>query len=607
MGIITKRLLVTTALEQSWPDHGPVLFLGEWCRRYSRKDRWEAMDAEVLPYHWDDRDKLCADYQYLQDFYERLLADLTVHLNQIHNVDHSLRYWRILIGPWLGYFVQMVFDRWASIQQAIVHDEISETIVLVDKEESLIPSDMNDFLKLVVEDDWNHHIYAYILQHYTKVKCIKQLISRESFNTKINPVRRNFKQKIKRNLENLYSICASKLVRKHDAFIQLTYLPYLDELKLQWRLGQVPQVWHKVFLTPVAVDDKQRQWTVIEKNHSEFESFVCSIIPLQIPTVYLEGYHQLGRKTSVLAWPKQPKLIWTSNVHIAEDVFKAWAAQKVEQGSTLVIGQCGGTYGVSKWLFVETHEMMISDYYLSWGWLDACESKSKAKIIPVGQLKSKRPLGVQHAKQPRALLVTALPPRYSYSMSSTMISRQWLDYFNDQCDFVRYLTPVIRSALIVRLYVHDYGWDHEQRWRDCHPDIQLDGGKSNIYDLVRRSRLYISTYNATTYLEAFTMDVPTVIYWNENHNELRDSAVPYFEDLKRVGIFHGTPESAARHVTVIWEDVDAWWRSTEVREVLERFKSHYCNLPDNLLERVESTLSEVVSERNYKMKPSLTH
>ena len=53
-----KRLLVTTALEETWGDGEPALFLGEWCRLHSRENHWSKMDAEVLPYHWDDREKL---------------------------------------------------------------------------------------------------------------------------------------------------------------------------------------------------------------------------------------------------------------------------------------------------------------------------------------------------------------------------------------------------------------------------------------------------------------------------------------------------------------------------------------------------------------------
>jgi putative transferase (TIGR04331 family) len=74
---VVKRFLITTALEESWHDNEPVLFLGEWCRRYSRKNRWFKMNAEVLPYYLDERAKLHTDYLYLQEFYEQILRDLT--------------------------------------------------------------------------------------------------------------------------------------------------------------------------------------------------------------------------------------------------------------------------------------------------------------------------------------------------------------------------------------------------------------------------------------------------------------------------------------------------------------------------------------------------
>ena len=91
------------------------------------------------------------------------------------------------------------------------------------------------------------------------------------------------------------------------------------------------------------------------------------------------------------------------------------------------------------------------------------------------------------------------------------------------------------------------------------------------------------------------MNVPTVIYWNPNHWELRDTAQPYFAGLKRVGIFHDTPESAAAHVAKIWDDVDVWWTGAELTEVLQRFKSQYCSLPDDMLSRVASALRDSVA------------
>ena len=118
---MVARTLITTAEENTWPKDKkkPVLFLGEWCKLYTQKNLWQDMDSKTASYHWDNREKLIKDYGYLQDLHENLLIKLSDSLNKIHHTNHSIRYWRILIGPWLGCFVQMVFDRWFMLQKTI--------------------------------------------------------------------------------------------------------------------------------------------------------------------------------------------------------------------------------------------------------------------------------------------------------------------------------------------------------------------------------------------------------------------------------------------------------------------------------------------------------
>ena len=125
---MVSKVLVTTSLEETWPDNPdvPVLFLGEWCRLYSRRERWQKMNVEVIPYHWDDRNKLYNDYHIINRNYEELLQLLSNQLNKIHGLKHDLRYWRILIGVWLGYFLQVLFDRWYMLKYAIENYNISK-------------------------------------------------------------------------------------------------------------------------------------------------------------------------------------------------------------------------------------------------------------------------------------------------------------------------------------------------------------------------------------------------------------------------------------------------------------------------------------------------
>jgi putative transferase (TIGR04331 family) len=588
--VALSRFLCTTAIESTWPADRPVLFLGEWCRRHARRESWSKLDAIVMPYHWDDRRQLQTDYQWLLALHERLLVELAGQLNRIHGVSHGVRYWRILIGPWLGYFVQMVFDRWSCIEQSVLQHNVRDTIVLIGSELRFVPNNMADFESQYLGDEWNHHIYSCIVRGYfPQVSCVE--VPREVAAGSSPIATPSWGRRARTAIAQLTSAGAQLLSRDRDAFFLATYLPPADEARLQLALKQVPQRWRSVQPVEVEVDSEQRQWRLAGSNTSGFEACVRELIPAQLPVAYLEGYTQLVSQVQRLPWPREPQLIFTSNSAWTDDVFKAYAGERVSAGSPLILGQHGGHLGTGRWSFVEDHEVAISDRYLSWGWSDS----GRPNIVPTCQLKARRPLGVRHSQQSGALLVTVAFPRFSYWMYSAIIARQWLDYFEDQCSFVAHLPTHIREVLTVRLYRQDFGWDQVARWRERAADLRLDQGESTMDDLIRTSRIYISTYNATTFLESITMDVPTVIYWNPNHWELRDSAIEYFEDLRRVGVFHDTPQSAALHISRVWDDIDAWWLSPEVRDVLERFKFRYCRLVDDVPPVVQSVFQDVLA------------
>ena len=540
------------------------------------------MDARVLEYHWDNREKYLTDYAYLTGLYERLLPELADKLNAIHEVDRGFRYWRIILGPWLGYFIQIVFDRWSSVIAAASQYNITGTLVLRDRAESHIPDSMQDFISRFVSDNWNHYLYAEVLRHAASVSCmLVPAAGNLDLDTGQTYARRGT---IKKNIKKYTGKLLNILVRDKDIFFLDTYLNKSTEVRLCLKLRQMPQFWFGVNHTPATADMKLRHWSLDSPTASEFEKFIRYLIPRQIPTAYLEGYWDLVGQTKRVNWPSRPKLIWTSNRENSDEIFKAWTADKVENGAQLVIGQHGGHYGIGKISFVEDHETAICDRYLSWGW----KNGENPRVVPVGILKKKKYVYKRSAKHNRPLLVTGSVPRYSYFMYSFIQAGQYLKYLEDQFLFVETLPEGVRRDLIVRLYnsVPDFGWEQEQRWRGRFPDININTGKSDINKLIQCTKLYISTYNATTYLESISMNIPTLMYWNPYYWELRDCALPYFLELKRVGIFHETPESAARHVTEIWDHIDDWWLSDKVQDAVRGFKAEYCRDTGNLVEDI---------------------
>lgn len=586
-----KRFLVTTALEETWRDDQPVLFLGEWCRRYDRKEKWQGLAAEVVPYHWDDRKKLHQDYLYLQNVYEELLAGLSVQLNALHGVDHSIRYWRILVGPWLGYFIQMLFDRWTMLRHAIAGFDIEGTRVVSGEQSSLVPNDTEGFLALCITDAWNEAICGELLEWMgVPIEPVAghaaddESLSRSAY-------RIGLKRRLKRALARAASGIFGMLGSEREYFFITSYLPIKQDLLLQWRLGQIPKLWHSV-KSPAAVANQaaRRQQAVIPGDVNDFPAIARTMALRHIPTAYREGYRSLLAVTQKLPWPRQPKAIFTSNSWASDDVFKAWAADKAEGGAPLLIGQHGGSYGIALWGFTEDHQIAIADRFLTWGWTQA----DQRKVVPVGNFKGfgKAQTTDKHGV---ALMVEMVMPRTSHHMYSVPVAHQWLGYFEDQCRFVQALPQHLRDQLLVRLYTIDYGQCQRQRWQDRFPSIRLDEGLQPMAKLIARSRLYISTYNATTYLETMSLNIPTIMFWNPEHWELRASAVLAFEKLKAAGIFHETPESAARQMADVWDDVDGWWQSDAIQIVRREFCERYANVPVRPLDRMEDLLRDAAA------------
>lgn len=591
---MVSRCLVTTALEITWPsDNRPILFLGEWCRLYDRKHRWGKLDALVVPYHWDDREKLHRDYLYLKGLHEQLLIELAEKLNAIHDVSHSVRYWRIVLGPWLGFFVQMLFDRWEMLCRAVNDYDISLVTIGEHDADSIVPNDMSSFVGLFVGDIWNDAIYGQLLEFLHLSFDILRIEGGASDRVFFCGRDSSTLYELKHSAAELISRFSGVVCSDSEYFFISSYLPIRQDFLLQIKLGQLPKLWRPVAVKKFRMSPESRQWRLSESKYSlGFESAVRAMIPRHIPKAYLEGYESLVSAAQSLYWPKRPKVIFTSNSYFSDEVFKVWAADKVENECPLIIGQHGGNFGMAKWSFTEDHQTQIADKFLTWGWRD----DRSEKVRPVGNFKG---FGKRIAPDESgvALLVQMAMPRYSYHMYSIPVSGQWLSYFDDQCRFLRALPSKLQEKVLVRLYAHDYGWCQKKRWMDCFPSIQIDDGLRPIASLMAKSRLYISTYNATTYLESLSLNFPTLIFWNERHSEFRPGVEQDFEALKSVGIFHDTPESAAHHMQSIWGDVSGWWSSPSVQSVRQQFCERFALIPEKPIDAMETVFREIADMR----------
>ena len=98
-------LVCTNHVENRTPNKKK--YLGGWCGSDHIDD-----SKYFINYHWDDREKYYTDYIIIEKIYEDQLIILSQALSFTNTDNISKESWRIIIGPWLFYFILVAYDRW---------------------------------------------------------------------------------------------------------------------------------------------------------------------------------------------------------------------------------------------------------------------------------------------------------------------------------------------------------------------------------------------------------------------------------------------------------------------------------------------------------------
>lgn len=565
-------ILVTTSLEATWGNGEEVLFLGEWCKLYTRREKIASMKSLTIDYHWDNRSKFRSDFDEINRIYEETLDVLGAKLNQLHGVLFDKRSWRIIIGPWLHYFTGMLYDRWEMIR--IVNQQYPSltTYTLSFEAADMIPLDMTSFHLLFMNDEWNHYIYSSLIRMATDIKEVRIAppMHKRTPSTFRSP--RALARYLIRGAIWLFAPLQRTLARNDKLFVLASYWPRTIEKEIYSYFHQPYRYWKTITIPDVAVNMTQREWELEGVGElTSFEKLLYTLIPLQIPATYLEGFSEMQNVVAGIPWPAKPKIIYTANAYSFDEVFKFWAAEKVSIGSKLLIGQHGGHYGIGELNATEEHEQKIADVFLTWGW-----SKEIKSVVPFGIPVNDNRLN--YYRNGKAVAVLVEGPRYSYRLYSLPLANQWIRYFDDIAKFHSLLKEHIRNFFEYRTYPISRGWSVKSRLQATSLDIRFTENSISYWKTFEDSRLVVCTYNGTTFLELLSMNFPVVVFWDTNFWELRSDTIEYFNILENVHVFHRTPTSAASHINDVWDNVEEWWGSTAVQEALNMFRSQYCNI-----------------------------
>lgn len=601
------RLLVTTALEETWGDGAPVLFLGERCRLYNRKNIWSELDAIVAKPFGIDFDKKLSDIDYIDELTKQILSELTEALNKFHQAQHSERYWNIVLGHWVRSYVLVTFNRYYTLDQAIKNYEVTGTLVFAGADYNLATSNSYDFIFACEDDQWNHILYSRIMRFREDIElhqipnpsgsvgmyCGKQKNHGKylSVLSVIERVKKIYRYIASHGMSSvvyeLLGAIGTKFYRDTDAFVISSYLPIDIEFMLQLALRQVPQKWRSPSFNETKADSGQR--VDLNLNYDQFHGFEKYLrwqLPEVIPACYLEGYKNLTKIVEEMPWPKKPKFIFTSNNFETDEIFKVWTALKVGQGIPYITGQHGSNYGSHAWhCLFRLPELSASDKFVSWGWFE-----DKSNILPAFVFTNAGRKSKQFDEDGGLLLIEAHLPHNNETFD---VYYEHLLYMEDQFRMLESLPKNIRQQVTVRLHssYKKMRFFEEQRWKDRSPQTKLERDGLNIRQLISQNRLIVQSYDSTGLLEGLALNIPTICFWRNRLSHLLPSAKPFYELLHNSGILFYSPEAAAEFIYLHWDGISKWWESDKVQDARQVFCEQYAKTTDKPAQKLKNILT----------------
>ena len=101
---------------------------------------------------------------------------------------------------------------------------------------------------------------------------------------------------------------------------------------------------------------------------------------------------------------------------------------------------------------------------------------------------------------------------------------------------------------------------------------------------LKKAKLVICDSNQTTYLISFALNIPTLIFWNNYKCPITNEAGKYFNNLRKLKVYHTNSIDAANHLNIIKNDINKWWFTEDVQNEIKQFCKNYMLTDDRYTE-----------------------
>ena len=521
-------------------------YAGKWCG-----DPFERNEKNYLVY-------IQSNKQFNKNIKKSLIF-LSKELNKYHKTNFSLKFWKIVLLPYVNIMSNIIYDRYCVIDRLIKVKNIDSYLVAEESKNLLIFDDFLDFNNNLNNDFFNNVIFYHLLK-FVNISNFKYFITKKNKKNPLNKDRiylNKFKKYVSALSNRQVIFYNSTLSFRTHFELYFKYFFFSDYEKLQVNSN---------------LDSNFRNKNKNKNKKLNFQEILNFFLIKFIPKSYLENFDLIKNNRKNKFFEKASIFI-TSISHIMDDYFKILFAnmKRKKKNLRLIVLQYGSDYILKK----ESHSNLsyeLCDKQLNWGTI---ENKKKSVFIGANlNLRSNKEIEKnKNYKKFKILYICNDFPLYNYKNISIKIGPNYYRHHLFQEKFLKEIHPTIRKKIDIKPYFINYGWDLEKRLKSIDDKFSFLKEK-NIKNLYRKYDLIISSTPTTTFLESIYLNIPSITLFDNKIWQLNSKAQNLFKKLKKHNIYFSDPSFAANYINSNFKTLKLDWYSSKCQRNLNIFRKN---------------------------------
>jgi putative transferase (TIGR04331 family) len=522
----------------------------------------------------------------------QLESTLYPALNALHNVNLAREVWRFSLGTYLRVLTPLLVTRYNLVQRAISEVNCTAFTDVPVEIERIVPRDRTELQALVNSHAWNHYVFSEI--------CRGLGLAPQGF-PEIEPDNDFYWQQPKHHAphrkefaKTVVQRACNAVAKRRNIVVTQTLLPSRIEFGVALKHVSLPVFWRgdESYSDKVQMNLRTKLYEALPSSDS-FAATLLAIIIQTLPRLFVEDFARI-RTTTKTRLPTKPRVVFTSNLHMASDQFLLWLSEARASGTKVVIGQHGGVHCLARDTPVEARiEVQLADRYLAWGEY-ASQVRNGARspiLVNVGfDVKRKR----EQSPKKKVLIVLDSPYRYPSPPRGLNGNR---------FQYARMLNALASSKplhencqVVMRMYAGAERFDDSLReLLTSKSTIEFESGALPIKAVLKSADLVITTSIGTTMFHTLSIGIPTLVLLEPSLSPLSNWAAAKFSSLEASAVYFSDPRDLLNHLENHSFDLSDWWNSARTTTAVREFLSEFSLRSEGFLTFYSNQISEVAA------------